>query len=125
MNVDFSQAVQLFFANYATFTGRSTRAEYWWAYLFCALVGIALGIFYWIIGAGAITEYIISGIVNLFLLLPNLAITWRRLHDVGKGGGWIFINLIPLIGQIWFLILVLSPSEGDNRFGPTPYPNEH
>lgn len=57
-------------------------------------------------------------IVILGLLVPTLAVSVRRLHDIGKGGGWIFINLIPLIGSIWFLVLLIKEGEKvANRFG--------
>lgn len=54
------------------------------------------------------------GVVNFF---PSLTLGVRRLHDSGRGGGWILINLVPFIGNIWFLILMLLPSQGANRFG--------
>ncbi|MDE5843283.1 MAG: DUF805 domain-containing protein, partial [Muribaculaceae bacterium] len=48
----------------------------------------------------------------------SLALAWRRMHDIGKGGGWYFITLIPLIGTIWYLVLTLTPGEPyPNRFG--------
>lgn len=57
-------------------------------------------------------------LVILGLLVPTLAVSVRRLHDIGKGGGWIFINLIPVIGSIWFLILMIKKGESiTNRFG--------
>ncbi len=61
---------------------------------------------------------ILAGIVSLALLLPSLAVAVRRLHDVGKGGGWIFINPVPIIGSLWFLILLIKEDEPQaNRFG--------
>ena len=61
---------------------------------------------------------VLSGAVSLALLIPSLAVTVRRLHDIGKGGGWIFISLIPFIGAIWLLILLIMQGELDeNRFG--------
>jgi uncharacterized membrane protein YhaH (DUF805 family) len=60
---------------------------------------------------------ILNVIVMLVLLIPSLAVSVRRMHDIGKAGGWIFINLIPLIGAIWFIILAIKDSEpGANRF---------
>lgn len=121
MNVDFQTAVKLFFANYATFQGRSTRAEYWWVVLFNILVSCALTVLSALFGLKDMGMEYLSYIYSLVVIVPNVAIAVRRLHDVGKGGGWIFINLIPVIGWIWYLILMLTPSEGDNRFGPSPY----
>jgi uncharacterized membrane protein YhaH (DUF805 family) len=62
----------------------------------------------------------ISLLYSLAVLLPGLAVLVRRLHDIGKGGGWIFITLIPLVGFIWMLVLLVTDSEGDNRFGANP-----
>ncbi len=80
MNVDFVAAIKLYFANYANFKGRSTRAEYWWAMLFVFLLSLVLEF----IGSDAL-----SVIVSLGLMIPNWAIATRRLHDIGKSGWWI------------------------------------
>ena len=44
-------------------------------------------------------------------MIPGLAITVRRLNDAGKHWGWMFINLIPLVGQIIFIIMLCKPSK--------------
>lgn len=124
MNVDFQTAVRMFFANYTNFKGRSTRAEYWWAMLFVAIVSIILSVICGILGLGETGANIVSGIWSLCVLLPNIAVGVRRLHDVDKAGGWYFICLVPIIGWIWFLVLMVTPSKPDNRFGPCPYPDE-
>lgn len=124
MNVDFTQAIQLFFANYANFKGRSTRAEYWWVELFMLIVSVILYTLCALIGLGMTGTSIVTDIWGLFILVPSLALSVRRLHDVGKGGGWIFINLVPIIGWIWYLILMLTASEPDNRFGRSAYGTE-
>lgn len=65
--------------------------------------------------------YVLSGIVTVALLLPSICVAIRRLHDTGRGGGWFFIVLIPLVGAIWFLVLMLLPGEPEtNRFGDVP-----
>lgn len=64
---------------------------------------------------------VIYSLYSLAMLVPSLAVAVRRLHDVGKSGWWIFINLVPLIGSIWFLILMLQDSQpGENQYGPNP-----
>lgn len=105
---------------YATFTGRARRKEFWiYALIVFIIELIASGI------DAAIGKPIISIIVGLFFLIPGLAISFRRLHDIGKGGGWIFINFVPLIGWIWYLVLMLKPGEeGANRFGMNPKVSE-
>ena len=80
MNVDFITAIKIYFANYANFKGRSTRAEYWWAMLFVFLLGIVASLF---------RSQTLTGIITLALLIPNLAVLTRRFHDIGKSGWWI------------------------------------
>ena len=64
---------------------------------------------------------VISGLYTLAVFLPGLAVTIRRLHDVGKSGWFIFIALIPLVGAIWLLVLLFTESEsGENEYGPSP-----
>ena len=110
---------------YALFKGRANRSEFW---LF-ALVNVAISIVYRILvsvlagsTAATLIVSIIFGVIALAILVPGLALSVRRMHDIGKGGGWIFISFVPIIGSIWFLVLCIK--EGDpaaNRFGePQP-----
>lgn len=83
MNVDFITAIKLFFANYANFNGRSTRAEFWWAQLFLFLVNLVLNF--------VLKSVPFLGVVwSLAILLPSLAIATRRLHDINRSGWWLF-----------------------------------
>jgi uncharacterized membrane protein YhaH (DUF805 family) len=60
---------------------------------------------------------ILTGLVGLALLLPSLAVTVRRLHDIGRSGWWIFIAIIPVIGALVLLYWYVQPSQtGPNRF---------
>ncbi len=108
---------------YAVFSGRSRRKEYWYFVLFNIVVSIVLG---WIdallgtrgsyAGAG-----LLSGIYGLAVIIPSLAVTVRRLHDIDRSGWWILINLIPLIGTIVLLVFAVSEgTPGTNRYGPNP-----
>lgn len=115
--IGFPDAVRLCFNKYATFSGRATRAEFWWWELFGVIVGAITG--WW--GVFGTVGDLLSGLVSLALLLPSLAVCVRRMHDIGKGGGWIFINLIPLVGWIIFIVWCCKPSEPmPNRFGDVP-----
>lgn len=108
-----------FTEKYACFKGRALREEFWVFSLAVLVVGGALNT----IGMSiSNTVGIVVGvIVSLAVLLPSLGVTVRRLHDIGKGGGWIFILLIPLVGAIWFFVLMLKKGEqGSNRFGTKP-----
>lgn len=120
---NFGDAVRLFFQNYANFSGRASRSMFWWVYLFLVLVGWACMAIGWITGSDNFGE-ILSGLFSLATIVPSLAIAVRRMHDIGKGGGWIFISLIPIVGVIWFIVLCCKDSEPfANRFGPVPVSN--
>lgn len=84
MNVDFVTAIKMFFANYANFKGRSTRAEYWWVVLSLFIVCMVLT---WLGSFGAI----LSTIFGLATLIPSLAIATRRLHDINLSG-WVLVG---------------------------------
>lgn len=119
----FGSAIKSFFKNYINFKGRARRSEFWFAVLFTSLVSVAISI----IAPGS-TEYVndieiqqastLSNLWQLATFLPSLAISWRRLHDVDKSGGWWFFVFLPIVG--WVLLLIKFVKEGQaaaNRFG--------
>lgn len=136
----FTESVQTVFSKYASFGGRASRSEYWYFVLFNCLVSTAITLIAYIftpvhtvVADGSNSFYMsvyqtLPGwastlliIYSLAVLLPTLAVTVRRLHDTGRGGGWIFISFVPLIGALWLFILLVFPSEaGSNRFGVQP-----
>jgi uncharacterized membrane protein YhaH (DUF805 family) len=96
--------------HYADFSGRATRQQYWMYILYSLLLGIALGIF----GLD-----MIAGLLSLALLIPNIAIGARRLHDIGKSGWWQLIAFIPFVGVIILIVWFATRGEAEaNRFGP-------
>jgi uncharacterized membrane protein YhaH (DUF805 family) len=111
--MSFSEAVKSGFDHYAKFDGRASRPAFWWWALFSLLVGIASSIV-----DAAIGSQILNIVVSLGLLLPNLSVSIRRLHDTDRTGWWILIALIPLIGLIVLLVFYLQKSDpGDNGYG--------
>ncbi len=102
---------------YADFTGRATRQQFWMFTLFYVLLFIALEVV-----AQALPMLApVSILAMIGLLLPSLAIGARRLHDHGKSGWWQLVGIIPFVGVIIFIILMVLPGdEGENRFGPKP-----
>lgn len=106
---------------YATFTGRAGLKEYWYYFV----VALCIGIFFVILtltfmksAVMLIVIHLVRGFVSLALLIPGLALTVRRLHDTGRGGGWIFISLIPILGAIYlFYLMSLKGEPTANRFG--------
>ena len=108
---------------YAVFHGRSRRAEYWYFVLFNLIVAIVLAAIDSLLGTFSSAQNIglLSGIYSLAVLIPTLAVTIRRLHDIDRSGWWILINLVPLIGTIVLLVFALMDgTPGDNRYGPNP-----
>lgn len=104
------EATKLFFTRYTDFNGRSRRSEFWWAQLTVGILGSVI----------AMIIPNLSWIWSLIVLIPSIAISLRRLHDIGKSGWWYLINLIPVVGQIIFLVLACKDSVEDNQWGPNP-----
>lgn len=102
---------------YADFEGRVRRKEYWMFTLFNLIFAILAVVIDGLIGTGAI----IYLFYVLATLIPNLSVSVRRLHDVGKSGWMYLVALIPLVGFIWLLVLFTTDSQpGDNEYGPNP-----
>ena len=114
--MSFTEAISDAFSKYATFSGRSSRSAYWWFYLFNILILIAALLIDLALG----TSGIIYALVGLGLLLPNLAVAARRLHDSGHSGWWLLIGILPVIGAIVLLVFTLQGSEPPNQWGTGP-----
>ncbi len=104
--------------NYCNFSGRASRSEFWWFSLFTFILAAIIGIvFCW----NEDVLNIVTGLVNLALLLPSLGLAVRRLHDIDKSGWWIFISLIPVIGWILLIVWYCKDSQmAPNEYGPVP-----
>jgi uncharacterized membrane protein YhaH (DUF805 family) len=105
--------------NYAGFSGRARRQEYWMFFLFSAIINIVLQILASVTKSNIVT--IILGVYLLAVAIPSLAVFVRRMHDTGRSGWWFFLGLIPLIGAIILLVfLATEGQQGPNRYGPDP-----
>ena len=103
--------------NYAGFSGRARRTEYWMFVLFNVIITIVLNVISLAIQQGSI----LGGIYGLAVLIPGLAVGVRRLHDTGRSGWWLLIGLVPLIGAIVLIVFMATDGEpGDNAYGPNP-----
>jgi uncharacterized membrane protein YhaH (DUF805 family) len=105
--------------NYVGFSGRARRTEYWMFALVNAIIFIVVGIL------AAITRsyffWVLLFLYDLGVLLPALAVTWRRMQDTGRNGLWILLGLIPFVGGIILLVFMILPgTPGTNEFGPDP-----
>lgn len=150
----FGQAVSRFLKQYADFTGRASRSEYWWSALFTVLMTLiptALVIVGVIVGAvsaassqdsfgsdsgsgtgsapgyePSVVDFGPAGILisvglvllmlaSLALIVPSLAISWRRLHDGNFPGPFYFLTLVPSVGSVILLVLLLLPSKAEGQ----------
>ncbi|MEA5260559.1 DUF805 domain-containing protein [Arcicella aquatica] len=110
--------------NYATFSGRARRSEYWYFMLFntlfCFIAAIICMAIYGFIG-GIFVFYMVSLLYQLIIFIPSIAVIVRRLHDIGKSGWYFLVSLIPVAGAIWLLVLLVTEGEPyDNQYGPNP-----
>jgi uncharacterized membrane protein YhaH (DUF805 family) len=114
--------------NYATFSGRARRSEYWFFALFNMVFAIVAMVLDNILGTTLNMGYGVSlpyGYIyilyTIVVLIPGLAVAVRRLHDIGKSGWMFLIVLIPIIGPIWLLVLLFTDSQhGSNKWGENP-----
>jgi uncharacterized membrane protein YhaH (DUF805 family) len=108
---------------YAVFSGRARRKEYWFYQLFnCLFVGALL-----VVDAmtgtmrGKAGLGVLSGLSVLATLFPSLGMWVRRLHDTNRSGWWILIGFIPFVGPLIMLVFTLQDSEPSaNQYGPNP-----
>ncbi len=118
--MDFQAAVATCFSKYATLTGRASRAEYWYFFLFYLLANAVSAI----LDAALFRSSGFSplnSITALVLLAPSLAVGVRRLHDTGRSGWWLLLLLVPVVGQIILIVWFCTRGEPQpNRFGPPP-----
>jgi uncharacterized membrane protein YhaH (DUF805 family) len=106
----FGQAISAGFSNYVNFSSRACRSEYWYWVLFIVLADIVAGIIDYVLGM-----QIVSSLFGLVTLLPGIAVSIRRLHDLDRTGWWILLGLIPIIGWITF---DLVHQQGHRRTEP-------
>lgn len=102
---------------YAVFEGRARRTEYWMFFLINFVICFVLSIVEAMIG----TMGILTVVYSLAVLLPGIAVSIRRIHDIGRSGWWVVIGLVPVVGAIVLLIFALLDSQpGENQYGPSP-----
>jgi len=116
---------------YAEFTGRATRQEFWMWVLWVIGISIVLGIIDGVAGTNIViagtpempvNQGILGGAFSLFALIPGISIAVRRLHDTGKSGAWWFLNFVCVIGTVVLIVFyATSSSPEDNQYGPNPH----
>ncbi len=121
--MDFMTAVRTCLSKYVDFTGRARRSEFWYFVLFNLIVQVVASI----LDNAAGTDFdsanggVISTLATLGMLLPSIAVSARRLHDIGKSGWWQLMGIIPILG--WVLVIIwyaTNTKPGANQYGPDP-----
>lgn len=108
-------------SKFADFSGRARRREYWTFALVNCLIAMLLLILGLAFGEDSPASNIMVTIFYLIMLVPNLSVSVRRLHDIGKSGWYMFLSLIPLIGSLLLLVWSFMDSEPDeNQYGENP-----
>jgi uncharacterized membrane protein YhaH (DUF805 family) len=95
--------------NYATFSGRARRSEYWYFVLFNIIISIVLGLI-----GGMLELGFLSNLYSLLIIVPSIAVGVRRMHDVGKSGWFLLIPIYNLI------LAVTEGTKGTNAYGADP-----
>jgi uncharacterized membrane protein YhaH (DUF805 family) len=102
--------------NYVGFSGRARRKEYWMYFLFNSIALVVLAVIDVLIKSNLLVL-----LYEIAVLLPSLAVGFRRLHDTGRSAWWLLIGIIPLIGGIVLLVFTVSEGQpGENKWGPNP-----
>lgn len=113
-----TDSFKLFFSHYADFSGRTRRSDYWYSVLFNSiilLVLILLSVVSGTIGSVLTTLYLLA------ILVPRLAISVRRLHDIGKKDTYVLLILLPIIGSVILAVWFMKDSQEDaNQYGESP-----
>ena len=140
----YREAVTFCIQDYYTFSGRARRPEFWWFFLFVVVGTLLLSAVDAVIfGEGMLLG--LNGLFGLLTFLPQIAVSWRRMHDTGRPGWFNLLPVVPIIpllmidpvgpvpelvllcGSVALVIvvlvwLVLPSQSGENRFGPEPPP---
>ena len=136
--VSFGAAIKRAFSQYCVFTGRASRSEYWWFFLFCCVISWLLAIpslsasveMLAAAKSGVMPEAAASSVSvftyisylwSIAILLPSLGLLFRRLHDTGRSGwNWLW-GFLPIAGTIVLIVLCCLPSSPEaNKYGPVP-----
>ena len=134
----FTYWLECFTKHYADFSGRARRSEYWGTVLFNGLIQAGLSIILSIVATILFSSIEINGevtfsplffllpdipiyIYGLVWLLPGLAVSVRRLHDIGKSGWNLLWILLPIVGAIMLIYWSCQDSQpGENKWGANP-----
>ncbi len=116
----FGEAIGSVLTKYITFSGRASRAEFWWWWLTVWSIGLVFAGVAWGLGSGLFGEVIRAAywVAWLFVIVPTAAVSIRRLHDTGKSGWFLLLSLIPIVNLVLLVFYLLPSDQGSNSYGP-------
>jgi uncharacterized membrane protein YhaH (DUF805 family) len=121
----FYQAVRSAYSQYFRFSGRASRPEWWFWFLFLTVAMIFLAIAPMLLFIVRAPPPLSDVLMYTFLAFwavsaaPHYALIFRRLHDVDRSGWWLLILLLPIVGLVLILYWLSQPgSAGTNKYGP-------
>jgi uncharacterized membrane protein YhaH (DUF805 family) len=108
--------------NYANFSGRARRKEYWLFTLYNIIIFVALVFLGAMVGfpGGAEGVFVFVAFYMVGVLIPALAVSVRRLHDTGRSGWWFLLNFVPFGAIVVLVFLVQDSNPASNKFGKNP-----
>ena len=139
--VSFGEAVSRFYRNYFNFSGRATRAEYWWPVLMQTMVYIVLTIVFLAMvgmdsesgaedfGGGPIILMLAALVFIVLNIIPSYSVAARRFHDLDQTGwlvlAFVIANAFIFVSVFAQLIWFAQPgTDGPNQYGPDPFGND-
>lgn len=114
---------------YSDFSGRSRRFEYWMFMLIHAVNYLALFLAIEVTASASamvhapvltVPLFFLCFIYALAAIFPGLAVSVRRLHDIGKSGWWMLLAFLPVLGLLLIVLFALDSEPSDNQYGPNP-----
>lgn len=120
--MNFGEAIVSGLQNYFKISGRASRSEFWYFVLFCVLASIATMILDFFLFRSLAAQGLgpTNTIADLILLVPGIAVSVRRLHDIDRTGWWYLIAFTIVGGILLFVWAVQKGTAGRNRFGEDP-----
>jgi uncharacterized membrane protein YhaH (DUF805 family) len=121
----FSDSINSCFEGYSGFSGRASRSEYWWFAAFIGAVDVVAAVADAVVFGPGSRIPLFGLIAAVALLLPTLAVGFRRLHDTDRSGWWLLIAFVPLIGPVVLIVWFCTRgTDGANRYGSDPLRTE-
>lgn len=124
----FTTAAKTCFRNYFTFSGRASRAEYWYFFLFILILSFIAQLIDWTFFTSVVSvssdtgsatvahsSQPVQSVVSLAVFLPHLAVAWRRMHDTGRSGLYALLPMLMILGTV--LVLFFGNGLADQFYG--------